>query len=112
MPFLNSERYLCSQLVKLRIGAKEFTVNLEEIWSIGAELESEEGVEQGARAEIRCEGAFFAGRIAEVEEHEIGWRLTMEFSPMTPWRPEEFRPDHLLVVTPAGRTPAGRKNGD
>jgi hypothetical protein len=102
MPFLNSERYLCSQLVKLRIGPKEFTVNLEEIWLNGAELESEEGVEQGKRAEIRCEGVFFAGRIAGVEEHEFGWRLTMEFSPMTPWRPEKFRPDHLLVV----------KNGD
>ena len=98
MPFLNSTRYLCSQLVKLRIGAKEFMVNLEEIWSNGAELESEQAVETGARAEIRCEGAFFAGRIAEVEEHEFGWRLTMEFSPMTPWKPEEFRPAHLVVV--------------
>ena len=98
MPFLNSERYLCSQLVKLRTGSKEFTVNLEEIWSNGAELESEEAVETGARAEIRCEGAYFAGRITEVEKHEFGWHLTMEFSPMTQWKPEEFQPAHLLLV--------------
>jgi hypothetical protein len=95
---MNSQRYLCSHLVNLRVGPKEFTVILEEIWLNGAELESEEAVEQGARAEIRCEGAFFAGRITKAEQHEFGWRLTMEFSPLTPWRPEEFRPAHLLVV--------------
>jgi hypothetical protein len=95
---MNSERYLCSQLVKLRVETREFTVNLEEIREFGAELESEEAVEEGAKAEIRCEGALFAGRITEVEQHEFGWRLAMEFSPKTPWRPEEFRPAHLLVV--------------
>jgi hypothetical protein len=95
---MNSERYLCSQLVKLRVDAREFTVNLEEIREFGAELESEEAVEEGALAEIRCDSVLFAGRIAEVELHEFGWRLTMEFSPLTPWRPEEFRPSHLLVV--------------
>jgi hypothetical protein len=100
---MNPQRYLCSQLVALKNNREEsavtIVVNLEEIWSNGAVLESEEPVEQGAMVEIRCGEAFFAGRIVQVEHHEVGWRLEMEFSPLTPWSPEHFRPKHLLDVS-------------
>jgi hypothetical protein len=89
---------MCSHLVKLRIGLAETVVNLEEIWDTGAVLESEGPVEAGERAEIRTETAFFAGDVTEVEEHEFGWRIRMEFSPLTPWRPEAFRPGHLVEI--------------
>ncbi|MDP9055401.1 MAG: hypothetical protein M3N93_14045 [Acidobacteriota bacterium] len=95
---MNSARYLCSHLVNLRIGAREFTVNLEEIAESGAVLESEEAVTADTKAEIRCAGAFFAGSIVEAEEHDFGWRLTMNFSPLTPWRLEEFEPAHLIPL--------------
>ena len=95
---MNFERYLCSQLVEFRNGANEATVNLEEIWESGAVLESEEPVEEGAWAEIRCGAAYFAGHVVDVERHDFGWRLTIEFSPMTPWKPEEFEPEHLLML--------------
>jgi hypothetical protein len=74
-------------------------VNLEEIWTNGAVLESEEPVEEGAKVEIRCQAAFFAGSIVHVERHEFGWRLEMEFSPLTPWNARQFRPEHLLNVS-------------
>ncbi len=95
---MNSQHYMCSHLVQLRTGSQVRIVNLEEIWETGAILEAEEPVKSGIRAEIRAENTFFAGDVAEVEQHELGWRLRMEFSPMTRWRPELFRPDHLLKV--------------
>jgi hypothetical protein len=95
---MNPQRYLCSQLVALRNNSKDSVVNLEEIWKTGAVLESEEPVEQGAQVEIRCDPAFFAGRIVRVEAHESGWRIEVEFSPMTLWNPERFQPEHALDV--------------
>lgn len=77
-------------------------VNLEEIWTKGAVLESEEPVEEGAKVEIRCGAAFFAGSIVHVEGHEFGWRLEVEFSPLTPWKLEKFQPEHLLDVSKLG----------
>jgi hypothetical protein len=77
-------------------------VNLEEIWKTGAVLESEEPVEKGARVEIRCEAVFFSGDVTQVETHEFGWRFEMEFSPMTQWSLERFRPAHLLDFPEAG----------
>ena len=77
---------------------QECVVNLEEIWETGAVLESEEAIEAGKKAEIRTDGTFFAGKVADVEKHEFGWRIRMEFSPLTPWRPEIFRPGHLLEI--------------
>jgi hypothetical protein len=97
---MNSRRYLCSQLVSLRNNSTEpagnSVVNLEEIWKSGAVLESEDAIEAGARLEIRCEKAFFSCDVVRVEKHEFGWRVEVEFSPMTPWKPEEFQPQHLL----------------
>jgi hypothetical protein len=91
-------RYLCSELAGLRYDSLESVVNLEEIWSDGAILESEAPVAEGARVEIRCGSAYFAGVVVEVEPHEFGWRLEVKFSPMTPWDPERFRPQHMLEV--------------
>jgi|SRR5580692_393890 hypothetical protein len=104
---MNPQRYLCSQLVELRIGTAEpglrwdanLIVNLEEIWTNGALLESEEPMQEGAKVEIRCGAAFFAGSLVRVERHEFGWRLEMEFSPLTPWNVEKFQPEHLLDVS-------------
>ncbi len=101
---MNFDRYLCSQLVELRIGTGEAAavdptiVNLEEIWESGAVLESEEPVEAHQRAEVRCGKVFFSGEVVEVERHEFGWRVTVQFSPMTPWRREAFQPEHLLLL--------------
>jgi hypothetical protein len=99
---MNPSRYLCSQLVDVRVSfhgrdAGKFVVNLEEIWQTGAVLEAETAIEQAARVEIRCGSVFFAGTVARVEPHKHGWRFEVEFSPLTPWNPEEFQPLHLLA---------------
>jgi hypothetical protein len=97
---MTPQRFLCSQLVALTDGSSETAgdriVNLEEIWVTGAILEAETTVMRGAPVELRCGPAVFRGRVVEVEPHEFGFRVEVEFSPKTPWRPEEFRPDHLL----------------
>jgi hypothetical protein len=105
MPLGNSMsvgRYLCSELVALRLDSVESIVNLEEIWRDGAVLESDAPVADGSKCEMRCGAAFFAGKIMRVEPHEFGWRVEVEFSPMTPWFPEKFRPKHMLHVSEFG----------
>lgn len=71
-------------------------MNLEEICRTGATLESDEPVPAGVRAEMRTQGVQFHGTVTEVEEHDFGWRIELEFSPLTPWSVENFRPRHLL----------------
>jgi len=99
-------RFLCSQLVSLTRNCADCPantiVNLEEIWIQGAILESETPLKSGIEIELRCGGAFFTGRLVDVEPHEFGWRAEVEFSPETPWNPEQFRPDHLLDPTKLG----------
>ena len=93
------KRYLCSQLVALRCGGTLLTVNLEEIWESGAILESDDEIPHCALAELRCAGVSLYGHLTRAEQHDFGWRIEMEFSPLTPWSPERFRPDHLLDLT-------------
>lgn len=91
-------RYLCSELVALKIGSTTSTVNLEEIWPEGAILEAEDAVEDGAHIEIRSGDVLLAGRVVQVELHEFGWRVEVAFSPLTLWDPEKFKPQHLLAL--------------
>ena len=104
---MSVQRYLCSELVPLRFGAVEKTVNLEEIWEMGAVFEAEEPVKKGARAEMRAGGVLFAGKVTRVDQHEFGWRFEVEFSPLTPWSVERFLPKHLLDVSEAKRKTTG-----
>lgn len=99
MSQMSARRFLCSELVTMRRGAVETTVNLESIWLNGATVESEDSVEEGCRIEIRAAAAFFAGAVTSVERHEFGWRIEVEFSALTPWKPDQFRPQHLLDVS-------------
>jgi hypothetical protein len=72
------------------------TVNLEEIWETGAVLESEESAPTNVPADLHCGGATLCGRLLRAEKHAFGWRLEIEFSPLTLWSPERFRPEHFL----------------
>jgi len=92
----DSRRYLCSHLVTLVFGGQRRVVNLEEICRSGAWLDSDEPVPAGVWVEMRTEGMRFQGTVTEVEEHDLGWRIQLEFSPLTPWSVENFRPQHLL----------------
>ena len=93
---MSPRRYLCSQLVELRCGRNTLTANLEEIWESGAVLDCEEEPPAGSQAELRCGRALLCGRLKDIENHEFGWRVEMEFSPLTPWSPECFEPAHML----------------
>jgi len=100
---MNPQRFFCSQLVALTDKSTDAeanaAANLEEIWHNGAVLEAESQVAKGAEIELRCGPAFFAGRVVEVESHEFGWRLEVEFFAETPWRREEFQPEHLVDLS-------------
>jgi hypothetical protein len=108
---MNPRRYLCSQLVTLRNNSGESAVhlvaNLEEIWATGAVLESEQPVKEDTNMEMRCGSALFAGRVVQVEQHEFGWRVQVEFSPLTPWSLEKFEPEHLLNASELDKSDVG-----
>ncbi|MES1262237.1 MAG: hypothetical protein ABUS49_10920 [Acidobacteriota bacterium] len=89
-------RYLCSHLVTLSRREGAVIVNLEEIYTGGAVLESETPLPADAEVELRCGAVCFAGKVTAAEEHAFGWRISLEFSPRTPWSPDLFRPEHLL----------------
>jgi hypothetical protein len=89
-------RYLCSDLVVLTTKDGELIVNLEEISASGAVFESEKRVESGLKLEMQGGGSRFHGFATCVERHEFGWRVEMDFSPLTPWSPELYMPQHLL----------------
>lgn len=107
MSLMSGQRYLCSELIPLRLDAAEKIANLEEIWEMGAVFEAEEPVKKGARVEMRAGQALFAGRVTQVDQHEFGWRFEVEFSPLTPWSVERFLPKHLLDVSETKRKTTG-----
>jgi hypothetical protein len=93
---MNTPRYLCSHLVRLRVDDCEEWVNLEEIWAGGAVLECEEEVEGGALVRMLSEGGSFMGRVTGVKRTAIGWRVEVAFSPLTPWSIEKWVPEHAV----------------
>jgi hypothetical protein len=99
---MKPRRYLCSELVVLKMNSADSTVNLEEIWRDGAAFESETPVLEGVEVELRCGPALFAGKVVRAEQYEFGWRVEVEFSPSTPWSPEQFRPRHMLDASTLG----------
>ncbi len=100
-------RYLCSELVTLRIAGESRVLNLEEIDAAVAVLESEDPLPVGIMAEIDTGAHRFSGNIASAEKTPIGWRIEFEFSPATQWSIDLFRPSHLLdlaTLTETGPT--------
>jgi len=98
-------RYLCSELVTLRFASESLVVNLEEIDSAIAVLESEEPLPVGVAAEMDTGSHCFSGTVISAEETPLGWRLEFAFSPSTPWSIDRFRPSHL--VDPSTLTETG-----
>jgi len=98
---IDVHRYLCSDLVVLKTKGGESVVNLEEIWANGAAFECEGAVESGTSLEMQAGEVKFHGTATSVEQHEFGWRVEMEFSPLTLWSPERFLPKHLLHLPEA-----------
>lgn len=93
---MQEARYLCADLVVLRLNDAHSIVNLEEIWPSGAIVESEVALESGASVEIEGGEARFSAVITQVESHAFGWRMELHFSPLTPWSADLFRPLHLF----------------
>jgi hypothetical protein len=99
-------RYLCSHLVKISWDDGATIANLEEIDAEGAWLESEVGLSPETVVELRSGSAYFEGKITKAEEHEFGWKICLQFSPLTPWSIERFRPEHLLDLTSLPEVPS------
>ena len=96
---MSHARYLCSHLVTISWDDGATIANLEEIDATGASLESEVGLQPETVVELRSGAAYFEGKITEAEKHGFGWRICLQFSPLTPWSIERFRPEHLLDLT-------------
>ena len=80
----------------MRWESQKAVVNLEEIWREGAVLDCEIGFPPGTSVEIHAAGRRWMGIATSVQEYEFGFHIEVEFSTLTPWRIEDFRPLHLL----------------
>jgi hypothetical protein len=89
-------RYLCSELVVLQRGDDQATVNLEEIWTDGAAIETDDVLAMGEMVELQCGGNRFPAIITLVAKHEFGCRVEMDFAEGVTWKPEIFHPQHML----------------
>jgi hypothetical protein len=97
MDAFGERRYLCSELVTLRFRGESLVVNLEEIDSAIAVLESEDPLPVGVAAEMDTGGRRFSGTLVSAQQTPpLGWRIEFEFSPSTPWSIDRFRPSHLF----------------
>ena len=96
MTEMDARRYLCSDLVVLKTAAGACTVNLEEIGENFAVFETEAPLELREQVCLEGGGGQFHGFVNSVEKHDFGWRVEIEFSPLTRWSPERFRPQHLF----------------
>lgn len=96
---MGERRYLCSELIFLEAEKTRTVVNLEEIWTTGAVIECETPpgtLDLGMRVRLRAGNRTFWASVTAAEQHEFGCRVAVEFSPMTPWKPEEYTPHHLF----------------
>ena len=93
---MGAKRYLCSDLVVLERSSGPSVVNLEEIGEDFAVFESEVPFELNERLCLNGGTGQFHGAVQEAEQHEFGWRIVMEISPLTRWSPELFTPQHML----------------
>ncbi len=100
---MDVRRYLCSELIVLKTAAGECLVNLEEIWSGGGVVEAEIDVEPGVKVELKTGETNFHGSVTKAEAHEFGYRVEVEFSPLTPWSADRFSPKHLLDLSALDR---------
>lgn len=89
-------RYLCSELVVLKRGTTDSTVNLEEIWPDGAAIETDNALATGETVELKCGENRFPATITLVAKHEFGCRVEMEFARGVTWSPDVFHPQHML----------------
>jgi hypothetical protein len=89
-------RYLCSELITIARARDKSIVNLEEIWETGAFFEAETAIEKGETIDLLAREKIFRGQVKNVERHEFGWRVEMEFSPPVRWSVDDFRPQHML----------------
>ena len=80
----------------LRWGAESRIVNLEEICRNEAALEADAAVPVSTRVTLIAKNSRFHGIVTSTREHEFGWRIRVELSPLTPWSLDAFQPEHLL----------------
>jgi hypothetical protein len=89
-------RYLCSELVALKRDSSQTTVNLEEIWTTGAAIETDDVLSTGETVELHCGESVFPATVSLVAKHEFGCRVEMEFANGVTWSPQVFQPQHML----------------
>ena len=98
-------RYLCSELITIARPQGKAIVNLEEIWETGAFFEAESAIDPGETIDLLAREKVFRGQVKNVEHHEFGWRVEMEFSPPVRWTVDDFRPQHMLDPKTVRGTP-------
>ena len=94
-----SPRYLCSQIVELRLDDAVPAV-LEDISLEGAGLAAEAPVPRGADLELVTPGLRARAQVRYCLKRETDFRLGVEFLDDARWRPDHWQPEHLFLPPP------------
>ena len=89
------KQFLCSHLVSVQVAEREFTANLEGIWTEGASLDSDEALPEGTPLRITAGNVVFSGTVRACVADEAGHLVEVVFEPGSEWSPERFKPTHL-----------------
>jgi hypothetical protein len=104
MPEKRSEpRYMCSELVDIRIRHEDRTVqeaiaNLEDISPSGACVQLDEAVRLGADIEIVCCTCRFKGKVRNCRFVGSLYDVGVAFDDPGAWDASRYEPAHLLLV--------------
>lgn len=98
---IDEPRVLCSELVTARwvseFGSeREVVVNLEEIWSSGATLQSPGPIRSKTPLDIRTPKLELSGVVRICRADFTGYFVEMEFDEDVRWSRELYEPEHLF----------------
>src|SRR5580658_4701715 len=93
---------LCSEIIDLHLqdsakGERKLKVNLEEIWSSGALLQTDVRIRPFTSLWFAGGGCEFRGQVMEITSHPgLGYFVKMRFDPTCTWSEKKYRPKHLF----------------
>ncbi len=96
-------RYMCSELVTLRVNHANLVANLEDISPSGACLHSESEIADGTAIELITPRCTFKGVVRYCRFVGIGFDIGIGFESRAIWNRDRFEPEHLLDVPVRGR---------
>ena len=95
-------RFLCSELVRVRVGREQAVANLEDISPSGACLQVERAIREGDALEIVGAKCRLRGIVKYCRWSGAGYQVGVRFDPGKSWNLNRFEPSYFLPLAIRG----------